>query len=325
MSEEFVVKVIEAEESVINLELIDPLSPDINLEVTDSDVQTINLEIINQEKILLSDLPDINTDTIVGLLSYVQNVIGNSGIIEGSGIGVSYDSGTGYTSLTNNITNGSGIALSYDAPSNTFRISIDDHTHTTEQITNFVSGVNTIVSGVYAPLVSPSLTGVPLAPTAPSGTATDQIATTLFVYNEIENLIGDAPEVLDTLRELADAIGNDPNFINTITTNINTKASLSGAVFTGDIYAPTGYFETIYGSGQNITDLDASNITSGTIGLSYLPTGIPVTNLAQSGIVLGDTVINLGESTSAIDGLTRISGNIDGFYVYNSIIRGGSP
>ena len=325
MSEEFILKVIEAEESVINLELIDPLSPDINLEVTDSDVQTINLEIINQEKILLSDIPDIGTDKVIGLLSYVQNVIGNSGIVGGSGIGASYDSGTGYTTLTNNISNGSGIALSYDGPSNTFTISIDDHTHTTQQITNFVSGVNSLVSGIYAPLESPALTGVPTAPTAPSGTATDQIATTLFVYNEIENLIGSAPEVLDTLKELADAIGNDPDFINTITTSINSKASLSGAVFTGDIYAPTGYFETIYGSGQNITNLDASNITSGTIGVSFLPTNIPVTNLTVSGITLGETTVNLGETTLSIDGLTRISGTTDPVMIYNAIIHGGTP
>lgn len=322
---DFEVRIIETEEPVINLELVDPLSPDINLEVTSSDVQVINLEIVNNDKIVLSDLPDIGAGNIIGLLSYVQNVIGASGVVGGSGIATSYDEGTGLTTLSNSITNGSGIALSYDSGSNTFTIGIDDHTHTTSQITNFISGVNTIVSGVYAPLNSPALTGIPTAPTASTGVYTSQIATTLYVHNEIENLIGSAPEVLDTLKELADALGNDPDFIGTITTSINEKASLSGAIFTGDISAPTGYFETIYGSGQNITNLDASNISSGTIGLSFLPTGIPVTNLAESGITLGSTTINLGETSSVIDGLTRISGDVSSLYMYNVVLDGGSP
>lgn len=322
---DFEVRIIETEEPVINLELVDPLSPDINLEVTSSDVQVINLEIVNNDKIVLSDLPDIGAGNIIGLLSYVQNVIGASGVVGGSGIATSYDEGTGLTTLSNSITNGSGIALSYDSGSNTFTIGIDDHTHTTSQITNFISGVNTIVSGVYAPLNSPALTGIPTAPTASTGVYTSQIATTLYVHNEIENLIGSAPEVLDTLKELADALGNDPDFIGTITTSINEKASLSGAVFTGDISAPTGYFETIYGSGQNITNLDAGNISSGIIGVSFLPTGIPVTNLTASGITIGETTVNLGETIDGIAGLSYISGTSNPTYLYNFSIDGGSP
>ncbi|NKI73008.1 phage tail protein, partial [Dickeya sp. CFBP 2040] len=87
----------------------------------------------------------------------------------------------------------------------------------------------------YAPLVSPSLTGVPTAPTAAAGTRNSQLATTAFVKGAIEALVASSPEVLDTLNELAAALGNDPNFATTITNALagkqpldNTLTALSG-------------------------------------------------------------------------------------------------
>ena len=57
-----------------------------------------------------------------------------------------------------------------------------------------------------APLDSPELTGAPTAPTATKGTNTTQIATTAFVQGEINSLVNGAPETLNTLNELAEAI-----------------------------------------------------------------------------------------------------------------------
>ena len=67
-----------------------------------------------------------------------------------------------------------------------------------------------------ADLESPALTGEPLAPTAELGTNTKQIASTAFVQAAIAALVKSAPETLDTLEELAAALGNDPNFATTI-------------------------------------------------------------------------------------------------------------
>ena len=67
-----------------------------------------------------------------------------------------------------------------------------------------------------APLTSPALTGVPTAPTAPLGTNTQQIATMAAVQAAIANLVASSPAALDTLNELAAALGNDPNFATTI-------------------------------------------------------------------------------------------------------------
>lgn len=70
---------------------------------------------------------------------------------------------------------------------------------------------------------SPALTGTPTAPTAASATSNTQIATTAFVHACITDLINASPSTLDTLKELADAIGDDPNFATTVATSIATK------------------------------------------------------------------------------------------------------
>lgn len=82
-----------------------------------------------------------------------------------------------------------------------------------------------IISSSYALLDSPALTGIPTAPTAGAGTNTTQLATTQFVRTEISNLVNSAPAALDTLNELAIAIGNDPNFATTVLNNISTASS----------------------------------------------------------------------------------------------------
>lgn len=78
-----------------------------------------------------------------------------------------------------------------------------------------------------APLASPTFTGTPAAPTAAGGTSTTQIATTAFVAAAVSALINSAPGALDTLDELAAALGDDANFAATITAALAGKASLT--------------------------------------------------------------------------------------------------
>jgi hypothetical protein len=84
----------------------------------------------------------------------------------------------------------------------------------------------------YAPLASPALTGTPTAPTATAGTNTTQLATTAFVSTAVANLINSAPATLDTLDELAAALGDDANFATTVTNSLAGKLSLSGGTMT---------------------------------------------------------------------------------------------
>lgn len=71
------------------------------------------------------------------------------------------------------------------------------------------------------------LSGVPTASTADVGTNSTQIATTQFVQTACSNILGFAPETLNSLTELAAAIGDDPNFSSNIYNSINSKVSLA--------------------------------------------------------------------------------------------------
>ncbi|MBN3230737.1 tail fiber protein [Pectobacterium brasiliense] len=68
----------------------------------------------------------------------------------------------------------------------------------------------------YAPKASPAFTGTPTAPTAASGSNDTQLATTAFVKAAVAALVNGSPAALDTLQELANALGNDPNFSTTV-------------------------------------------------------------------------------------------------------------
>ena len=71
-----------------------------------------------------------------------------------------------------------------------------------------------------ANIASPTFTGTPAAPTATAGTNTTQLATTAFVTAAVAAVIDSAPGALDTLNELAAALGDDANFATTITNSI---------------------------------------------------------------------------------------------------------
>ncbi|WP_096942674.1 phage tail protein [Escherichia coli] len=91
----------------------------------------------------------------------------------------------------------------------------------------------------YAPKESPTLTGTPKAPTPAEGNNTTQIATTAFVQAALTALINGAPATLDTLKEIAVAINNDPKFSTTINNALALKAPLSSPALTGTPTAPT--------------------------------------------------------------------------------------
>ena len=95
---------------------------------------------------------------------------------------------------------------------------LDGVTATTAEL-NYVDGVTSGIQGQLddkAPLASPALTGTPTAPTAAAGTNNTQIATTAYADAAVAALVGSAPELLDTLQELASAMDNDPETINNL-------------------------------------------------------------------------------------------------------------
>src|SRR6056300_1586186 len=71
--------------------------------------------------------------------------------------------------------------------------------------------------------------------TATAGDNDTTVASTAFVSTAIANLADSAPATLDTLNELAAALGDDANFSTTVTNSIATKLPLAGGTLTGDL------------------------------------------------------------------------------------------
>jgi len=82
----------------------------------------------------------------------------------------------------------------------------------------------------YAPKASPTFTGTPKAPTAAAGNNSTQLANTAFVQAAIAALVDSSPGALDTLNELAKALGNDPNFATTMTNALAGKQPLDATL-----------------------------------------------------------------------------------------------
>src|SRR5699024_10854283 len=78
-----------------------------------------------------------------------------------------------------------------------------------------------------ADLSSAAFTEKPTTPTAAEGDKSQQIANTEFVMRAIAALVGSSPQALDTLNELAQALGNDPNFATTVTNALAGKQPLN--------------------------------------------------------------------------------------------------
>jgi hypothetical protein len=145
----------------------------------------------------------------------------------------------------------------------------------------------TAAASTYAPIASPTLTGVPLAPTAAANTNTTQIATTAYVQTELTDLLAGAPGALDTLNELATALGNDANYSTTITTALAAKLPLAGGTMTGAIAMGTN---KITGLGTPTVSTDAA--TKGYIDTAVIAPGNltgPITSVGAATSIASQT------------------------------------
>ena len=110
-----------------------------------------------------------------------------------------------------------------------------------------------------ANLASPTFTGTPTLPTGTiattqtAGNSSTAVATTAFVGTAVANLVDSAPATLNTLDELAAALGDDANFATTTATAIGLKAPLASPTFTGTPTLPSGTIATTQSAGNNTT------------------------------------------------------------------------
>lgn len=219
----------------------------------------------------------LTTDSYVGTVTSVALSLPNIFTVSGSPV---TSSGTLTASLATQSanaifagpTNGANAAPTFrslvaadipDISSTYLTVSTAASTYLTQSSASSTYLTQANASSTYAPLASPALTGTPTAPTASAGTSSTQIATTAFVGTAISNLVNGAGAALDTLKELADALGNDANFATTITTSIGTKLTKTSNLSDLDNVATA---RTNLGLGTMATQ-NANNvaITGGTI------------------------------------------------------------
>ena len=105
-------------------------------------------------------------------------------------------------------------------------------------------------------LASAILTGTPTAPTATAGTDTTQVATTAFVQDAIELVVGAAPAALNTLAEIATSLADNADLSGTLTTSISGKVAKAGDTMTGVLDMGTNKITSV---GTATTDYDAAN------------------------------------------------------------------
>lgn len=126
---------------------------------------------------------------------------------------------------------------------------------------------------VKADIASPEFTGTPKAPTATAGTNTTQIATTEFVTAAvaaaISALVDSSPAALDTLKELATALGNDANFSTTVTNALAAKAAKSNDTITVATADPTSAFNVRNVKATSVDPGELSSLANGQILLVY--------------------------------------------------------
>lgn len=206
------------------------------------------------------------------------------------------------------------------------KVTVDNKGRVTDGLTLDASDIPAAI----ARLAGPAFTGVPTAPTAALATNTTQIATTAYVRGEINALVGSAGAALDTLQELAAAIGDDANFATTITTSIATKlakaSNLSdltdasaartnlGVAIGSDVQAYNAKLASIAGLtiGANTGIIGASSTTFTTFSL----TAAALTLLDDTSTSDMRTTLGLGTiATQNANNVTITGGTINGITI----------
>ena len=170
--------------------------------------------------------------------------------------------------------------LFYDASTdNTFRLFADTQTVPSTTVNTGATGyaaANLVAGTVTATTFSGDLSGtVNTATTGTTQAASDnstKLATTAYVTTAVSNLVDSAPGALNTLNELAAALGDDANFSTTVTNSIATKLPLAGGTLTGNVIFNDNV-KALFGTGSDLEIYhDGSNsylVDAGTGGILY--------------------------------------------------------
>lgn len=177
---------------------------------------------------------------------------------------------------------------------------------TSAQLAGVISDETGTGSLVFS--ASPTFTGTPLAPTAAAATNTTQIATTAFVRTEVTNLINGAPGALDTLVELATALGNDPNFASTITTSLAGKEPTITAGTTAQYWRGDKSWQTLDKTAVGLANVDNTSDVNKPVSTATQNALNLVTAKAVVETTTSANITLSGEQT--INGVTTVASRI---------------
>ena len=214
---------------------------------------------------------------------------------------ITFSNNSGTVAFTSDISAATGGSVSETGTQTLTNKSISLASNT---ITGTLAQFNTAVTDAdLAPIASPTFTGTPTLPsgtiatTQTAGDSSTAVATTAFVGTAVANLVDSSPALLNTLDEIAAAIGDDPNFATTITTSIGLKAPLASPTFTGTV---SGITKSMVGLANVDNTTDANK---------------PVSTATQTAL---DLKLNL--SDPAVDYYISNSGS--GAYLVNGVSNG---
>ena len=195
----------------------------------------------------------------------------------------------------------------------------------TDYATAWATPVTSGDMALKANLASPTFTGTPTLPTGTiattqtAGNSSTAIATTAFVGTAVANLVDSAPATLNTLDELALALGDDANFATTTATAIGLKAPLASPALTGTPTAPTaavGTNTTQIATTEFITTA-VSNISTGAVPnfLVYLSGG---NSTAANGATIAYNTEVYDDTNNIVNGVFTVPAGQAGTYSFTA-------
>ena len=181
--------------------------------------------------------------------------------------------------------------------------------HTGTQLAATVSDFDTQVrtsrlDQMAAPTASVALNAQKITGLADPTLAQDA-ATKAYTDLQITNLIAAAPGALDTLDELAAALGDDASFATTVTNSLAAKLPLAGGTMSGAIAMGT----------SKITGLGTPTVSTDAATKAYADTMLPLAGGTMSGAIAMGTskITGVGDPTNAQDVVTK-------YYLDNTVL-----
>ena len=150
---------------------------------------------------------------------------------------------------------------------------------------------------------SPTFTGTVTVPTPTTGSNTTVAASTAFVTSAVStavsNLVNGAGTALDTLKELADALGGDSNFATSVSTSLGLKAPIASPTFTGTVTIPAG------ASISGFALLNSPSFTTPTLGVA---TATSINKMSITAPASGSTLAVANGKTFTVNNTITLSG-----------------